>query len=262
MGTSVDDIQNMTCTDNTSREEMEMFVFVNWCLEGILQVCISVAGLIANSISIPVLLSKEITNRFNRTLAVLAGFDVVYNLLDILDSIRKHHYEYYTHDNCGPKPYHMSLHDNIYYPILYPLQAIVMMASIYVTVIVAFERYVAVSRPISAFMQDGTGRWKKVCAYILPMLALTILFNLPKFFEFCSSEVEIQCQYSENITPPQQCPYNETATSNSTHPLDNVEEASSILHCYTQPQYVYGALNVNGTVHKDNIYPRELRNKS
>ena len=229
----VDGTHGSICTDNTSLEEMQIFLLVNWYLEGILQICISFAGLLSNCIAIPVLLSQELRNRFYVTLAVLAVFDAVYNFLDILESIRKHHYDYGNEDTCGAIPYHITFHEYMFYRLLFPLQAIVMMSSIYCTVIVAFERYIAVSRPISAFVQDGGGSWKKVFIYILPMLAFTILFNAPKFLEFCAriENIEQECPYSENITFRRQCTYNETTTVNSRSILDNIGEPFSRQQC-------------------------------
>ena len=59
-----------------------------------------------------------------------------------------------------------------------------MVASIYTTVVVAVERYYAVTRPISAFVDDSGGKWKKVLVFIIPVLIFSIIFNLPTFFEF------------------------------------------------------------------------------
>ena len=59
-----------------------------------------------------------------------------------------------------------------------------MVASIYTTVVVAVERYYAVTRPISAFVDDSGGKWEKVLVFIIPVLIFSIIFNLPTFFEF------------------------------------------------------------------------------
>jgi hypothetical protein len=61
---------------------------------------------------------------------------------------------------------------------------------------VAIERYYAVTRPISAFVDDGHGKWKKVIAFIAPVLVFSVIFNIPTFFEF---RVEII------NTPPASC---------------------------------------------------------
>ena len=71
---------------------------------------------------------------YSRTLAFLAVFDTVYLTCDILDSIR----QYFP-------PVH-PVHTYAFPYLLYPLQNVAMVASIYTTVVVALERYVAVSR--------------------------------------------------------------------------------------------------------------------
>jgi len=187
-----------TCTDNASYEEMIAFENASWIVEGIVLIVINFCGLIANTFAIPVLLSRELSNGFNKMLAVLAGFDAAYNFLDILESIRDKHYSYFSDDSCGPTPYYIYLHDYLYYRLFYPLQNVFMMASIYTTVIVAFGRYIAVSKPISAFVQDGADGWKRVILYIVPLLIFAFSWNLPKFFEFCVNDLEIQCPDDQN----------------------------------------------------------------
>ena len=46
------------CIDGMSVEEEEIYVKIAWWLEGIVHVAISVIGLVANSISMMVMLSK------------------------------------------------------------------------------------------------------------------------------------------------------------------------------------------------------------
>ena len=58
------------------------------------------------------------------------------------------------------------------------------MASIYTTVVIAFGRYLAVSKPISTMVNSGIGDWRNVIAYILPVIGFSIVFKLPIFFEF------------------------------------------------------------------------------
>ena len=181
------------CTDNVTNEEMESLNFVRWIIEGIILIVINFGGLISNLIAVPVLLSKELINRFNRILAVLAIFDAAYNFFDILESIRKQHYPHFNDNQCGPIPQYVFLHEYAFHRLLYPLQATVMMASIYATVIVAFERYVAVSKPISTYIQDGSESWRKTFCYIFPMSVFALAFNFPKFFEYCGTEDRMEC---------------------------------------------------------------------
>ena len=74
---------------------------------------------------------------------------------------------------------------------MYPCQNIAMVTSIYLTVIIALERYLAVSQPLSVFIADTEGqRWTKVMYFVLPPTMFSILFNLPTFFEFKSEDFE------------------------------------------------------------------------
>ncbi|TRY70921.1 hypothetical protein TCAL_16382 [Tigriopus californicus] len=63
-----------------------------------------------------------------------------------------------------------------------------MVGSIYTTVVVALERYVAVSKPFNVYMENtGDGnilRWRKLCQYVGPVVVFSVFFNIPTFFEF------------------------------------------------------------------------------
>ena len=216
-------MESSTCTDNASYEQMFAFENVSWIVEGIIVIVINFCGLLANLMAIPVLLSRELTNGFNKTLAVLAGFDAAYNFLDILESIRSRHYAYFSDNSCGPTPYNIYLHDYLYYRLFYPLQHVFMMASIYITVIVALGRYLAVSKPISAFVQDGSDGWRKVIFYVLPLVFFSLTWNFPKFFEFCAIETKAQCPDSEYYTPFNTCQVNSTVDMNKTTLLESFQ---------------------------------------
>jgi hypothetical protein len=244
----MNDSPGQTCTDGATLEEMDIFDVASWIVEGILVVVINFLGLIANSIAIPVLLSRRLTNRFNRILAVLAGFDAAYNFLDILKAIHDQHNEYskydYFENTCGPIPYYLFLHDYIHYRLLLALQSIIMMASIYTTVIVTLERYVAVSRPLSAFVEDGSDGWRKVFTYILPMFVVTVAFNMPKFFEYCGMEIMRQCPDNEPFYESE-CPPKSTTEENITSfSQSKISEHSTDVQCnyLVNPDY-----SINGT---------------
>ncbi len=87
-------------------------------------------------------------------------------------------------------------HIRLFPYLLYPLQNIAMVCSIYLTVIIAVERYLAVSRPLSSFVEDGNRRWRKVFVFVFPVVAFSILFNLPTFFEFYIIEVPYYGEFS------------------------------------------------------------------
>jgi hypothetical protein len=67
---------------------------------------------------------------------------------------------------------------------LYQFHNMVNCAAIYITVVLALERYRAVWRPIEYHNNiNGVNPWRRVFNYIVPVIVIVVLFNLPKFFE-------------------------------------------------------------------------------
>ena len=77
--------------------------------------------------------------------------------------------------------------------VLYPLQRITMTTSMYTTVILAFERYYAVSKPFSTFVNSGSATKKRVLTSIGLVCMFAIIFNMPKFFEFYVQWCSVGC---------------------------------------------------------------------
>ena len=186
------------CPEQPPAEEMEHIQAIEWWFDAIIHIILSVIGLISNIISMPVLLSKRLTNQFYRTLAVLAIFDIIFITCDVLESIRRNHYD--SESTCAHVPVYQTLHTYIFPKFLRPIQNITMVASIYTTVVVALGRYLAVSKPISTMVNSGTGNWKTVFIYILPVLCFSIAFKLPIFFEFYTEWCTKFC-VGDNLNP-------------------------------------------------------------
>ena len=68
-----------------------------------------------------------------------------------------------------------------------------MTSSIYITIIVALERYSAVSKPLSTYVADTENGWRSVIACIAPVVALITIFNVPEFFEFRVETIYYEC---------------------------------------------------------------------
>lgn len=171
---------SVECPQQISNDERESVQTIEWWFDSVLHITICVIGLITNLLSIPVLLSNQMTNVFYRTLAFLAVFDFMFIACDVLESIRRG-YEYNT---CEEMPLYQTLHIYLFPKILRPVQNITMVASIYTTIVVALGRFLAVSKPISTMVKSGRGNWKNVIAYILPVIGFSTVFKLPIFFEF------------------------------------------------------------------------------
>ena len=173
-------IVSAECPQLITNHERESIQTIEWWFDSVLHITLCVLGLLANLISIPVLLSRHLTNAFYRTLAFLAAFDFMFIACDILESIRRG-YEYNT---CEEMPIYQTVHIYLFPKILRPVQNITMVASIYTTVVIALGRYLAVSKPISTMVKSGRENWKNVIVYILPVIGLSTVFKLPIFFEF------------------------------------------------------------------------------
>ena len=67
---------------------------------------------------------------------------------------------------------------------LYQLNSIAIVASIITTVVLALERFLAVSKPIAYHNATlGINPWRRVMNYIIPVFVFSIIFNVSKFFE-------------------------------------------------------------------------------
>ena len=152
---------------------------ITWWMENVAQSIVGIAGIISNTIAIPVLCSKRLYGIFNRLLIFLAIFDNVFIMCQILEAKRKltNNFEgYFEFDQ---------LHELVFGYFLYPLHAFVLTASIYITVALALERYRAVWRPVEYHNKyKGVNPWKRIMkSYISPVIAFSMAFSIPKWFE-------------------------------------------------------------------------------
>merc|ERR1719291_1189384 len=80
---------------------------------------------------------------------------------------------------------HHDYHVILYPHLLHPLNSISLMCSIYMTIGVTLERYLAVYHPLdyNRRQQDSTSHGCRLVSYICPLLGLSFLFNISKFLE-------------------------------------------------------------------------------
>ena len=145
---------------------------LSFILDGVVKMIVCVMGVMGNTISITLLLSAQLRNSFNKLLAILAVFDLIYLFTMTLDSL----------DNLGLET---SLQTLMFPYFLYPLNSISLMCSIYMTLIVALERYMAVYNPLdyNRRQQDSTSQRYHLINYVGPLIILAFLFNLTRFLE-------------------------------------------------------------------------------
>ena len=189
----------MNCS-NQDIKDIKQYQNMEWWMDGVGNIIICSVGIICNLLSIPVLLSRRLTNVFYRTLAALALFDTVFLMCDLLESIRRNHYP--KINVCSNAPPYQTLHLYLFPVFLRPLQSIMMVASIYATIVVALGRYLAVAKPISTMVRSGKGNWKTVMMYLIPVLVFSVLFKLPIFWEFYSEWCDVQCLNDKPVDKP------------------------------------------------------------
>ena len=192
-------VDNLECIDGMFPADAKAYQIVRWWLDGVIQIIICAIGFLTNLVSIRVLLSREMKNLFNITLAILAIFDAIYTFCDITESLRTMDY---NRKHCAEPPLYQWMLTITMPHVLRPLRYISMVASIYTTIIISMERYVAVSKPIYSFVghfEGAQGKWKSALMYTLPAALFSIMFSLPKFFEFSVESAEYLCDKDDNI---------------------------------------------------------------
>ena len=213
---------DLECVDGASKNDEELYQTIRWWMDGTVHIIICTIGFIANLVSIRVLLLKQHTSIFYKTLAVLAMCDALFTLLDVAESVRMMHH---SHDSCLPMSYYQKIHIHLFPHFFRPVRSIAMVSSIYITCVIAFERYFAVSKPISTFVRDGVEpeeEWKTVLKYTIPVILLSILVSFPKFFEFYVEDATSLCDSGSKV--------DELNAHTSTTSLRKLTEGKLVLH--------------------------------
>ena len=191
-------LHSLRCDCGMTYDEKEIYEEIKFVLEGWIQTGINIFGFIANIVAIITLLSKnQISTLFNKTLFILAIFDTTFNVLDILESIRINYYDKLT---CLEKPLYQQIHLSLVPQVLRPLRYYIIIASIHITVLIAFKRYLAVSKPLSSFVDRPRSTWKNLFQKTAPLLITSLLLTLPKCFEFYMDERCFQCNADDLLT--------------------------------------------------------------
>ena len=137
--------------------------------EGVLSSIVAFIGLLGNIVSIWVLSVPELRNSFNRLLMALAITDCLFIVPGIV---------IYMFKAFG---WQADWYNYAFPVFLYPFSEMALCSSIYMTVAIAVERYIGLCRPLKR-LSSGRGPCSAK-AYILPVVIIAVLLNVPKFFE-------------------------------------------------------------------------------
>ena len=163
----------LNCPNFTIQEKDTLNEAKYWV--GGISVCVvSFFGIVLNMSAVCVLLSSlSNRNNFNHFIAMLFFIDSVYLILSMLTTLQIR--LGLTHRNLilmFPK-------------FTYPVWSISLTLSIFLTVGIAHERYIAIKYPIIHRQRMRSAKYRRITLmkYTVSVLLCAIIFNLPKFFE-------------------------------------------------------------------------------
>ena len=184
-GFKLHQVENITITDSEDYNETCAYNFTvaqeeTCCkltkyleVEGRFVICM--VGLLFNSIAILLFFDNKLSSElFNRLLLCLMVTDNFYLLIGIAEA--------WINDISKPSFDQLFL----YLFVVYPIRGITMCCIIYLTVILALQRYKCVTRPLKhqrRCTNTSTVSWIQVLKFAGPVFLFSVLFKLPEFFE-------------------------------------------------------------------------------
>lgn len=160
-----------TCWEK-GNEEVDLYRFI---VNGVLLNLVGLLGIVGNIISMIILSRPQMRSSINYLLIGLARVDTLLIITSILLFGLPGIYPY--------TGYMFSYYYNVYphiIPLVYPLATTMQTASVYMTLTVSLERFVAVCHPLRARSLCTYGRARM---YVIAILVISVLYNLPRLWE-------------------------------------------------------------------------------
>ena len=154
--------------DNHQENKME-FIF-----EVVLLGTIGLVGILGNTTAIILFVKKKDKVNFHRILTMLIMFDNILVFLNLIIFLMPHLNDYFR----------VKLFAFVA-PIIIPMAQIAVTGSIYSTVAISIERYMISCKPFFVISHNWSSK-----RYIIPTIVFSIAYNLPKFFELKTGEVQ------------------------------------------------------------------------
>ena len=180
-GNNISFQENFTCGKwNLTEDEANFEKEHGWWVQGLASIIMGCLGFVVNIIMIIILSTQEFRKIFfNKLIITLTVSDILYLSFSVYESL---HLYFIETSYCGLPGYIQF--------ISYPLRKITMCFSIYMTVILTFERYLAVTAPITHRNRSIGSSWRKqFLKYISPVCLVSfVVFGLPLFFAFKMKE--------------------------------------------------------------------------
>lgn len=177
-----------TCWE-TGDEEVDLYRFI---VNGVFLNLVGILGIVGNIISMIILSRPQMRSSINYLLIGLARVDTLLIITSILLFGLPGIYPYTGYMFV----YYYNVYPHII-PLVYPLATTMQTASVYMTLTVSLERFVAVCHPLRARSLCTYGRARM---YVIGILVISVLYNLPRLWEgyvkeeFCENmNITIYC---------------------------------------------------------------------
>ena len=168
---------NDTCLYELTQEQHQMCCMLKHILNHSAQLMVCIGGLFFNTMAILMFFNKKLYGLlFNRLLLCLSSIDNIYLIITIVEiwlvSIQS-------------KTFY---HQYAFYFVVVPARRVAMCCTIYMIVMLAFERYQSTVSQRLNTQRTAQASWTQVLKYVGPVVIFSTLFKAPTFFEF---DVEI-----------------------------------------------------------------------
>jgi len=187
-GDSYDYDYDYDCGEEPTQQELDLLHQINLYLGGHATLIVAIVGIVANTLAIAVFCRRGFKSNFNNLLIALAVFDLFFLVTMITESIRNN-FESRFGDPTTFGGKLTQIHHHLFPYFIFPVMNILLTSSVYMTVSISVERYVAIFYPLvyKARSQGRTCGGSSLSWHIIPVLLISILVNIPTFF---SSQVD------------------------------------------------------------------------
>ena len=180
-------IENDTCLFKKDPNLENVCCLLQQYLEVEGRLVVGFVGLFFNVLVIILLLDKKLKNElFNRLLLSLVVIDSIYLLIAVVDI-----WIYWLGREQQPSFDHLYL----FYFIIKPLKGIARLSIIYLTIILALQRYRTIAKPLHMIIRNQhTNKitWTQTLKFTVPVIIISVVYMIPEFFEFSILRHEFQ----------------------------------------------------------------------
>ena len=175
-----------TCEINDSHINNLDFLKTMMGVESVFQLIIGIIGIASNLLAIPILCNKSMRSVFNKLLICLLILHTIYIFCSILSETLWPEWE--KDDQAQISNFSFII---LFSFILHPLKQLMLFSSIFITVLMARQRYLAIRHPVEyRNFTQSTNPWKAALKYLIVVMITATLLAFPLYFETQIIKVE------------------------------------------------------------------------